>query len=135
MTTQHAAVWIDHNEAKVFFINAETFDGTTIHTPHHHIRRHPAGPAASESRNKSHPAEEQHFFHDVATSLKGAEEILVVGPANAKLEFMKHVRKHDHGIETKVVGVETADHPTDGQLVAYVRRYFRAADRMRGTTP
>lgn len=135
MTTKHAAVWIDHNEAKIFFVDAETFDATTIHAPHHHVRRHPAGPAASEASTKSHPAEEQRFFHEVATALAGAQEVLVVGPASAKLEFMTHVKKHDHAVALKVVGVEPADHPTDGQLVAYVRRYFRAADRMRGTAP
>lgn len=31
----------------------------------------------------------------------------------------------------KVIGVETVDHPTDGQVLAYARRYFRAADQMR----
>ena len=30
----------------------------------------------------------------------------------------------------KVVGVETVDHPSDGQLVAYARKYFVAKDRM-----
>jgi len=28
------------------------------------------------------------------------------------------------------VGIETVDHPTDGQLVAYTRKYFVAKDRM-----
>jgi hypothetical protein len=26
--------------------------------------------------------------------------------------------------------VETVDHPSDGQLVAFARKYFKAADRM-----
>ena len=63
--------------------------------------------------------------------LAEAAEVLVVGPGVAKLEFIKHVAKHEHALEPKIVGVETVDHPTDGQLVAYARRYFRAADRMR----
>jgi len=29
-----------------------------------------------------------------------------------------------------VVGVESIDHPTDGQLVAYARKYFVAKDKM-----
>lgn len=130
MKFQHAAVWIDHHEAKVFRIDAESFSESTIRAPHHHIRRFPEGP-----RTREHPADEQHFFHNVACALDGAEEVLVVGPASAKLEFMKHVRKHDRGLEPKILGVETADHPTDGEFVDYVRRYFRAADRMRGTAP
>lgn len=30
----------------------------------------------------------------------------------------------------KVVGVETVDHPSDAQLVAYARKYFVAKNRM-----
>jgi hypothetical protein len=29
-----------------------------------------------------------------------------------------------------IVGVETVDHPSDAQLVAYARHYFKAEDRM-----
>jgi hypothetical protein len=29
-----------------------------------------------------------------------------------------------------IVGVETVDHPSDGQLVARARHYFKAEDRM-----
>jgi hypothetical protein len=29
-----------------------------------------------------------------------------------------------------IVGVETVDHPSDGQLVAHARHYFKAEDRM-----
>jgi hypothetical protein len=29
-----------------------------------------------------------------------------------------------------IVGVETVDHPSDAQVVAYARKYFNAADRM-----
>jgi hypothetical protein len=29
-----------------------------------------------------------------------------------------------------ILGVETVDHPTDKQLVAYARKYFKSADLM-----
>jgi hypothetical protein len=29
-----------------------------------------------------------------------------------------------------LIGVETVDHPSDAQLVAYARKYFTAMDRM-----
>jgi hypothetical protein len=34
-----------------------------------------------------------------------------------------------------IVGVETVDHPSDAQLVAYARKYFIAADRMQPQKP
>ena len=39
------------------------------------------------------------------------------------------------GLETdlaKIIGVETVDHPSDGQLVAYARKYFLAKDQLLG---
>jgi hypothetical protein len=45
---------------------------------------------------------------------------------------MKYIDKHEHGFAQRIVGVETLDHPTDGQLLAYARQYFRAKDRMLG---
>jgi stalled ribosome rescue protein Dom34 len=129
MTFRHAAVWIDHDEAKIFHIDGESFDPATVH-PRHHVRRHKAVTA-----EHAHPSDAAHFFHDVAVALGDAEEILVVGPGTAKLELIKHVHHHDHALEPRIVGIETVDHPTDGQLVAFVRRYFHAKDRMLGTVP
>jgi stalled ribosome rescue protein Dom34 len=77
--------------------------------------------------------EDKQYYHAVVEALKGAEEILVVGPAQAKLQLIKHMHAHDQAVADKVVGVESIDHPTDGQLVAYARKYFAAKDRMLGT--
>jgi stalled ribosome rescue protein Dom34 len=130
MKTRHAAVWIDHNEARIFFVNSDAFETLSVRSPHRQVHRHPV------SRDDGpHPSDAKHFFEEVARALDGAAEILIVGPATAKLEFMRHLHAHERALEAKVVGVETVDHPTDGQLVAYVRRYFRAIDRMRGTSP
>jgi stalled ribosome rescue protein Dom34 len=129
MSSLHAAVWIDHKEAKIFHIDAETLDAEMIR-PRKHLHRHPV-----QTAERGHPADAQNFFHEVAQALESAREILVVGPGTAKLEFIKHVHKRDHALEPKIIGVETVDHPTDGQLVDFVRRYFRAADRMLGTAP
>lgn len=73
---------------------------------------------------------DKDFFHRVAQALAGAQEILVVGPAQAKLQLVKHIHAHDAAFVPKLIGVETVDHPTDAQLVAYARKYFRAKDRM-----
>jgi len=67
----HAAVWLDHQEARVFHVGREGFDD---------------------------------------------------------LQFVRYLREHDPALEAKVVGLETVDHPTDAQLVAYVKRYFHVAD-------
>jgi stalled ribosome rescue protein Dom34 len=129
MTTRHVAVWIDHAEAKVFHVDDERFDPKVVH-PRHHLRRHNITTA-----EHAHPADTEHYFHDVAQALSDASEILVVGPGSAKLQFIKHVSKHERELEPHIIGVETVDHPTDGQLVAFAHRYFHAKDRLAGTVP
>jgi len=119
MSQQHALLWIDSHEAKVFRFTAETIDTSTFARHNRHVRRHPHSTAPHE-----HPADSQSYYHEVARALDGAGDVLVVGPANAKLELMKHIQRHDRGLEARIVGVETVDHPTDGQLVAYARGYF-----------
>ena len=68
--------------------------------------------------------------HAITEALRGAQEILVVGPAQAKLQLIKHIHARAADMVKNIVGVETVDHPTDGQLVAYARKYFVAKDRM-----
>ena len=124
MSTYHAAVWLDHNEARIFHVTKTTFDETTIHseTGHTHLHRK-AGP------DDGHRAKEnQDYYHDVVQALSDAEAVLVLGPSTAKLELIKHAHRHDPKLEGKIIGVETVDHPSDGQLVAYMRKYFKEAD-------
>ena len=54
----------------------------------------------------------------------------ITGPSNAKTELMAHIEKHEPKLLKIILGVETVDHPTDNQLVAYARKYFKSADQM-----
>ena len=129
-----AAVWIDHKEARVFHVQPETvghaqpeaIDETTILSPQHLIHRHPKGRGDA----KEHPDDAQRFFREVARSLESADAILIVGPSSAKLEFLRYLQAHDQKLQTKVAGIETLDHPTDGEILAYARRYFGERDRL-----
>ena len=125
--SKHVLVWLDHQEAHVFNVQRDSFSESTLRSPAHHLHRHPKG--ATEP--KAHPDDAKHFFDELAKALESAEEILLVGPGTAKLHFLKYAHKHQHALASKIFGVETVDHPTDGQLVAYARHYFTGADRMR----
>jgi stalled ribosome rescue protein Dom34 len=116
----HAAVWLDHQEARIFHVDLGGFDESKVHAPHRHVHRHLKGP----SEGHEHPDDQHRFFAEVAQALAGAERILVVGPSTAKLQFERYLHEHDRTLEAKIAGLETVDHPTDPQLVAYVKRYF-----------
>jgi stalled ribosome rescue protein Dom34 len=125
---KHFAVWIDHHEAKIFHVETESFDSKSVHAPDRHIRKHPTA-----TREHNHPADDKHYYHAVAQELASAGEILIVGPSTAKLELIRHLQSHDPKTAAKIVGVETVDHPTEGQLVAYVRSYFHLGTPPRNT--
>lgn len=127
MSHYHAVVWIDHREARVFPFNAEEVDKLVIH-PHNpaHQIHHKAGVLGS-----GHAGEDQAFYHAVAEALGTVKEALIVGPGQAKTALLKHLAQHDPKIANKIAAVETVDHPSDGQVVAFARKYFAAADRMR----
>jgi stalled ribosome rescue protein Dom34 len=127
MTVQHAAVWMDHEEAKVFHIDPASFARSELQVVHHLRGPHRTGGHAELHRG----ADEEHpFFDNVIKHLADAQEILVAGPTDARLEFVTFAERHHKELAKKIVGVEPADHPTDEQFAAHVHTYFIAADRM-----
>ena len=126
MKTQHAVVWIDHREAKVFWFDRDHAEGSRIKSQKSFDQAHKHAGTVSGSRT----AIDDHFLHDVVEALAESQEWLVIGPGDAKDDFVKHVKSHDHTLAGRIIGVESADHPTDGQIVALARKFFKAADRM-----
>ena len=128
MSHYHAVVWLDHSEAHVFHFTPEDVQKLTAQStelrPHQHHKRGSIG---------SGNAKEDHaYFEHITGLLKGAQEILVVGPAKAKLDLIKHIHKQHQELVPKIAGVETLDHPTDGELLAYARKAFTAIDQLGG---
>jgi stalled ribosome rescue protein Dom34 len=122
----HAVVWIDHHEARVFHFSAIDVERLVLHPDHptRHIH-HKANSVGSGRASEDHD-----FFRAVAQSIADAGAVLITGPADAKIELNKYISQHDPKLTKVIVGLETVDHPSDAQLVAYARHYFRAEDRM-----
>jgi stalled ribosome rescue protein Dom34 len=113
-------VWIDSAEAKIFELHPTEVTEKTL--KRHEIKHH-AGSEKEQNRHKN----AEKFFHEVASKLASAHEILVIGPGEAKGHFKTHLETHHHEpIGKKVIGVETVDHPTDGQIVALAKKFFKA---------
>jgi stalled ribosome rescue protein Dom34 len=122
----HAVVWIDHREARVFHFSPSDAERLVLRPddPTHHIHH------KANSIGSGHAAEDQVFLDAVAKSIVDAGAVLITGPANAKTELVKHIQKHEPNLMKIIVGVETVDHPSDGELVAHARRYFKVEDLM-----
>jgi stalled ribosome rescue protein Dom34 len=118
---RQTAIWIDQHEARIFHVETRTFDKDTIHAANHHVQRHPKD---QETKIRNHPNDEGRFFDEVLALLAGSEELLLMGPSVTKLHFLRYAERKAPALAARVVGIETADHPTDRELVAHIRHYF-----------
>ena len=122
----HAVIWIDHREARVFHFNQSDVEQLVLHSDNAAAHIH----HKANSIGSGHAAEDQHFLHEVIAAVSDASSVLVCGPGHAKTELLKHIVRHDPKMIEVIAGIETVDHPTDSQLVAHARSYFRTKDRM-----
>ena len=129
MKIPHAIVWLDHREALVCLM-------PSVESPF--VQHHLHAPEAVGHPHRDGHARDEHsgrFFEDIARSLEPVSEVLVVGPARAKNEFHAFTADRKPELHARILGVETLDHPTPGQLVAHARTFFKKTDAMRGTAP
>ena len=111
-------VFLDSELAKIFELHPDNVVESNL--KRHEVRHH----TGSQPGNGAHS---ENFFHEVASKLLKANEILLIGPGLAKEHFNTHLKHHHHEqIAKKVVGIETVDHPTDGQIVAMAKKFFKA---------
>lgn len=125
MHSFHVVAWLDHTEAHVIHFNRDESQTDIIkstHKPHLHVK---AG------GNGGRTGEDRAYLEQVVSAVKDAEAILLVGPGTEKTILYKHMVKAHPAVAEKVVSVESSDHPSDAQLLAYARKFFVASDRMR----
>lgn len=123
----HALVWIDHQTARIFRFNDDVNEVVVVHSTHAHEHLH----HKANSVDSGHAPVDKQFLEGVAAAIAHSGAILIVGPASAKTELHTHLKDAHPGIAAKISAVETLDHPSDGQLLAHARKFFRADDRMR----
>lgn len=110
-------VWMDSEKADLFNMKSSGVEKSqvNVHGADHHSR----------SKKDLNDAHSEHFYKDLAVQLKDAEQILLIGPGHSKNHFKTHLETHHTaGLASKIVGMETADHPTDNQIVALASKFF-----------
>lgn len=126
MKHQHAVVWVDHREAHVLGFGTAGVDRTVLHSHHDEQQIHRKANSIGSGRAPN----DTEFFERVAAAMRDFGAILLTGPAGAKLELMEHLRASHPAVAKAVSAVEPADHPSEGELLARARAYFKAADRL-----
>ena len=113
MSVSRAVVQIDHHQAQVLRLDAEHAEAQRIKAHQHLTRQH-----GSEVRT------EHEFFADVCEAMAGITDVMVVGSHTAQADFRHYVEKHRAALAKQIVGWQTVDHPTEGQLLALAREFF-----------
>jgi stalled ribosome rescue protein Dom34 len=126
MHTNHAVIWLDHQEAHILFFDQEQnqFIHSNAKQAHLHHKANVIG--------SGNAPEDRVFFESILAQVGDVKEILLVGPGFAKGELQKYAEEHHGATAKKIVGVKTVDHPTDGQVLAYAKEYFKRFDRLQG---
>ena len=123
----HAVAWIDYDEAHIIHFNAEESEQLTVRSNHRKNRLHRNSGQIGDDR----APDDDRFYQEVSDALVRAEKIFIVGPANAKSALEKHMKHHAKDLSGGILGVDTAGHPTDGQILQLARKHFNAAERIR----
>ena len=131
-------VWIDHKQAILVTNPAEPELIRLLSNIEKRVRYS----GASESRDllAAHDAttedgrdrrfEERlkHYYDEVISYLRDADEVFIMGPGEARLELQKQML--EQGLHKVNIALQPADKMTDEQVVAAVRRHFLPANNL-----
>jgi len=124
----HVVVYIDHAEALVLELAGSKVTEHRIQSQDRSGNiHHKAG-----STGSGHTHDSKAYLKAVTDALQSSHEILVIGHGTGKNELVSFIRDHVPALTPRIVGVETVDQPTKGEILAFARKFFEAKDR---TTP
>lgn len=134
-TEKTIGVWLDHRKAHFIDVSkSNAVVETAFSDMESNLRyKREAGNGTllgnNRSTNSEHHAHnrEQRILDDyykmITDRLKGYDDILLFGPSNAKYELSNKLNGDKHFAQ-KRIDVVSADHLTENQMVAEVRKFF-----------
>jgi hypothetical protein len=82
--------------------------------------------------SSGHAHDSKAYLTAVTDALQPSHELLIVGHGTAKDELASFIRDHVPAVAPRIMGVETVDQSTNGEILAFARKFFEVRDR---TTP
>ncbi|MFT6167721.1 MAG: hypothetical protein ACJASF_002421 [Vicingaceae bacterium] len=117
-------IWVDFEKAFIIEANNEQESITKIESNIEHFNAH-GGPQdnVSETRLLERNLHQQkEFFSNVINKVKPNNEIVIFGPAEAKINLKKEFQNHN-SFKGQTIPVETSDNMTENQMIAWVKEY------------
>jgi stalled ribosome rescue protein Dom34 len=108
-----AVVWIDEEEGRVAYLGADA------------IRVHRRSKVASPNERRA--TDDHVFYQKIANDLVSARRFLVLGPADAKTKFVKHLHRYDPRLIARLSAIESVERLTDDELLATAQAHFKRA--------
>ncbi len=115
-------VWIDSKNAHVFAMKTTGIEKLTVKKSdkNHHTRH---------KNDKHRDSNSEHYYSELAEKLKGADQILIMGPGLAKNHFKDHLTAHQSNtLAKKIIGLEkmeSFEHKTEKQMMAKAHQFFK----------
>jgi stalled ribosome rescue protein Dom34 len=122
----HAIVWLDHREARIVGFSLDATSRIEVHSERPVRRVHHKANVIGTGR----APDDHHFFDGIVDAIDDTEKILVSGPGTAKNAFATYTRDRHPLVADRIVGIEPLDHPSDKELLAYAKKYFKAVDQL-----
>ena len=123
-----AGVWIDHKKAVIVssserHVTTQTVESDVAAHPHYAGQQDGGGEKKYEERHGQHL---DRYYEEVIRQLTDADELLIFGPGEAKVELKERLGRAKGHSELSI-GIETTDKLTDPQIVAKVKEHFGIA--------
>lgn len=125
MSFNNAVVWLDHTKAQIIHFDKDASESESLKT--HSTHPHPHQKHGDDRMNGD---DNTLFYKDIANALADSGQILVVGPAEEKTAFVTYLTGKAPDLAGKIKAVETVDHPSSNELLAYARQHFVSSGGM-----
>ena len=135
---KQTGIWLDSREAN--FIELQGGDLVSFHKLSSDTNTsqskggNPAGgrrggtmTGVSEKNHENRRHNEEHsYFKAIIENVRGADEVVIFGPGEAKDLLVNAIQEHPSHFNSQLMAVQTADKMTENQKVAYVKTFFGA---------
>ena len=119
---RRVAIWIDHREAILIAFRGEKVTGEEELFSEVRPRTHGGGWA--QHRIEAHRHEVlKHYYEDVIQHLGPVDEILILGPGQAKHELHRSI-EHHKGLKGKVMALRGVSRMNEQQVIAEAEQFF-----------
>ena len=119
---RRVAIWIDHREAILIAFRGEKVTGEE--ELFSEVRPRARGGGWAQHRIEAHRHEVlKHYYEDVIQHLGPVDEILILGPGQAKHELHRSI-EHHKGLKGKVMALRGVSRMNEQQVIAEAEQFF-----------